>query len=245
MTGLDGVALALAVSLLLTIPVFRVLARGRPGDPDAARRSKTSTVAHWLHEWMAWVVSPVERLAVRRRLPPELFNYVGLGFGAASGLAFAAGALPLGGLLVAFSGIADVVDGRVARARGVASHFGAFLDSTLDRFAETFAFLGIAWYFGPNRWLTLLVVAALGGSFLVSYARARGQAVGVDCTTGIMQRAERLVLLSLAALFDSLVTSRLGWPAGSLLAAAIGVIGLGSLSTAVYRVVFIARRLRA
>jgi len=78
----------------------------------------------------------------------------------------------------------------------------------------------------------------------VSYARAKGDAVGVACRGGVMQRAERLVLLALASIFDRSVISAAGWADGTLIFSAVWVIGLGALGTALYRTVAIARALR-
>ncbi|MEP7086849.1 MAG: CDP-alcohol phosphatidyltransferase family protein, partial [Gemmatimonadota bacterium] len=135
-------------------------------------------------------------------------------------------------------------DGRIARARGIGSNYGEFLDSMLDRFAEMFAFLGIALYFEPTWWAMSATVLASGGSMMVSYARAKGEAVGVDCRGGIMQRAERLVTLAVASLIDTPITAALGWIPGVILLSAVTLIGLGSLGTAVYRTVYICKALR-
>jgi phosphatidylglycerophosphate synthase len=144
---------------------------------------------------------------------------------------------------VLLGGLADVFDGRIARARGLVSRRGEFLDSMLDRFAETFTFIGLALYFQASRWAVLATLSALGGSLLVSYARARGEALAVSCKEGLMQRAERLVILALASLLDAPVTARLAWAPGTLLLAAVTVIGLGSLATAAYRTATISREL--
>jgi hypothetical protein len=79
---------------------------------------------------------------------------------------------------------------------------------------------------------------------VVSYARAKGEAAGVDCRGGIMQRAERLVVLAVASLLDAPVTTALDWIPGSILLAAVTLIGLGAMGTAVYRTVYICRALR-
>ena len=78
---------------------------------------------------------------------------------------------------------------------------------------------------------------------LVSYARARGESVGVVCKQGIMQRAERLLLIGFAGLFDPVATLWAGWDSGTLLIAVLGLIAVGTLLTAVFRTVWIARRL--
>ena len=79
---------------------------------------------------------------------------------------------------------------------------------------------------------------------MVSHARAKGEAVGVDCRGGIMQRAERLVVLAVASLIDTPLTTALGWVPGVILLSAVTLIGLGSLGTAVYRTIFICKALR-
>jgi CDP-diacylglycerol--glycerol-3-phosphate 3-phosphatidyltransferase len=174
---------------------------------------------------------------------PDVFNYLGVAFGAAAGVAFAQRELALAGWAILLGGLADIFDGRIARARGLTSRYGAFMDSTLDRFAEGFSFIGVTWYLSHSPVGAALSAAAISGSLLVSYTRARGEAVGVTGTGGVMQRAERLVLLALGALADTALTTRMGWPEGRVLLAAVAIIALGSMGTAVYRTVSIARTL--
>lgn len=231
------------IALVATMPVFAVRARGRPRDPDVARRRASVLLGYWLRDWLIWVVSPLERLLVRLRVSPDHLNYLGAALGLLAGAAFIARQLPLAAWLIALGGICDVLDGRVARARGIASAYGGFLDSTLDRFAEAFTFVGVAWYLSGSPWMAAATVLAVAGSLLVSYTRARGEALGVACTGGLAQRAERLVLLAVAALLDSTVTRPFGWPPGALLSGAIVAIAAGSIATAIYRTVVIARTL--
>src|ERR671937_285560 len=206
MTPVDSVALSLVGLGLLTMPVYAVSRRRRPLDPEVARRPATVLLGYWIRDWVMWLIAPAERAFVRARVSPDVFNYLGAAFGLAAGIAYARAALALAGWLVLFGGMADIFDGRVARARGITNSRGAFLDSTLDRFAETFSFVGLALYFAPRPWGVLAVALALGGSLPVSYARARGEALAVSCKEGLMQRAERLVILALASLLDAAVT---------------------------------------
>src|SRR6185295_7257281 len=107
-----------------------------------------------------------------------------------------------GGWAILLCSVCDMLDVRIARATGVASAYGDFIDSTFDRFVEVFVFLGFGQYLRTTPHGTLLAAAALAASLVVSYARARGEVLGVVCTGGLMQRGERLVLVILACLFD-------------------------------------------
>jgi phosphatidylglycerophosphate synthase len=237
------VGLLVLVALLASMPVFAVRSRGRPPDPDVARRPVTPLIGLWVRDWMVWVVSPVERLIVRSGLSPDALNYFGAAAGIGAGAAFAGNAPGLAAWLLALGGISDILDGRVARARGIASRHGAFLDSTLDRFAEAGTFAGLAWRFSGSAWMSVATVLAISGSLLVSYARARGEALGAGFSGGLMQRAERIVLLVFGALLDPGVTARMGWPPGAVLAGIVVVIALGTLGTALHRTAVIARTL--
>jgi CDP-diacylglycerol---glycerol-3-phosphate 3-phosphatidyltransferase len=244
MSTTTWVALSLMALAILTMPVYAVVARRRAVDADVARRPTTILLGTWVRDWLMWIIGPVERRFVEWKLSPDLFNYIGGTFGFFAGFAYSQNELALGGWLILLGGLADIFDGRIARARGIGSNYGEFLDSMLDRFAEMFAFLGIALYFEPTWWAMSATVLASGGSMMVSYARAKGEAVGVDCRGGIMQRAERLVVLAVASLIDTPVTTALGWVPGVILLSAVTLIGLGSLGTAVYRTIFICRALR-
>ena len=238
------ISLSLVAILLLTLPVYALVSRGRPIDPEVARRPKTILLGHWVRDWIMWVIGPMERGFVRAGLSPDVFNVLGALLGLGAGVAFATGDFALAGWLILLGGAADIFDGRIARARGLANNYGEFLDSTLDRFAETFTYTGLALRLAHTPWMALATVLALGGSMLVSYTRAKGEALGVSCKGGIMQRAERLVLLALAALLDATVSSRAGWQAGTLIGLAVAAIGIGSVGTALYRTWYIARRLK-
>jgi CDP-diacylglycerol--glycerol-3-phosphate 3-phosphatidyltransferase len=230
-------------ALFASMPFFAMRSRGQPMDADVGRRPATVLLGHWVRHWSVWVIGPLERWLIRSGLTPDALNLLGALAGISAGVAFGAGSLGLAAWLLALGGICDILDGRVARARGVASRYGAFLDSTLDRFAETGTFVGVAWYLSGSRWMSAATVLAISGSLLVSYTRARGEALGAEFSGGLMQRAERIVLLLLGALLDAAVTDAMGWAPGRLLSGAVVVIALGTAGTAIHRTVAIARLL--
>jgi CDP-diacylglycerol---glycerol-3-phosphate 3-phosphatidyltransferase len=123
-----------------------------------------------------------------------------------AGIAYFLGHPRWAGLLVLIGGIFDILDGQVARGTGLASAFGSFYDSTLDRISEIVVFLGIFSLYGgghpdfPHPWMVYVVALALAGSLMVSYTRARAESLGLDCKVGLMQRPERVVLIGVSSL---------------------------------------------
>lgn len=236
---LAAVLLAAALSMLV------YAAKGLGKDQDATGRGTQFLMGagDFLVHWFLWALSPLDRLAAALRLTPDFFNLAGLCFGALSGIAIGAGELEWGGWAIALGGVSDIMDGRVARARGLSSDYGKFIDATLDRFVEVFALLGFVYYLRPFAYGPLLAAAALAGSLLVSYARARGESVGVLCKEGLMQRGERLVLLILVCWSDGAITGALGRPRGSAALLVLGLIAAGTLLTAAHRTLWIAVRL--
>ena len=243
--ALLGGILLLAV---LTMPIYHAVAKRRGKDPLEVADRGTFILGRFLREWFYWFVGPIERTSLALGLPPIFWNIVGVVLGGVAGWAFAVSHFSIGGWAVLLGGVADVLDGRIARAQGVASEQGAFLDSTLDRFAEMGAFVGLAVRFGGSSAGLVWVTTALGGSLLVSYARARGESLGVVCKLGVMQRAERLMLLGLAGILDPGVSARWhpewaeSW-GGALLLPVLVLIALGTVGTAIFRTWWIARRL--
>ncbi|HSP09919.1 MAG TPA: CDP-alcohol phosphatidyltransferase family protein [Candidatus Dormibacteraeota bacterium] len=159
----------------------------------------------------AWVRRRAEALmsaAGRVPLTPNQVTVVGFCLTViASGLA-AFGQLRWAGVVLIFAGTCDILDGALARSTNASYPYGAFLDSTLDRYSEGAVYIGLAAYFvtvgGPlQRWLVLATLAALAGSFLVSYVRARAQSLGFSCQTGLFARPERVVVTVIGLLFGT------------------------------------------
>jgi len=242
-----SLASLIAVLALLFLSMAVYAARGRRPDADAQSKNAQflGGLGDFVLHWFLWLVAPAATLSIRLGLSADFYNFAGLALGAASGLALALGQLELAGWALALSGVCDILDGRIARAQGVASAYGAFVDAVLDRFIELFFFLGLAFLLRATPAGAVVATLALGGSVLVSYARAVGESLGVECTGGLMQRGERLALLSLGCLVDRTLSAALGLPTGTTLLALVYFIGVTSLLTAVHRTVWIARRLRA
>jgi CDP-diacylglycerol--glycerol-3-phosphate 3-phosphatidyltransferase len=228
--------------VLLTMVVYLFTAAGRRGA-DQTGRGGSFVLGFWVRNWFYWFIRPLTQGSLALGLSPFFYNALAVVFGLASLWLYATGHLASAGWMVLLSGFADVMDGEVARGQGVADARGAFLDSTLDRFAEFFAFIGMAWLFRDGVG-ALLVVLALGGSLLVSYTRARGESVGVLCKLGVMQRAERMLLMGLGSILDPSVSARFGWAEGTLLMWIVAVIAAGTVGTSVFRTFWIARELR-
>ncbi|RMF55602.1 MAG: CDP-alcohol phosphatidyltransferase family protein [Calditrichaeota bacterium] len=109
-----------------------------------------------------------------------------------------------------------MIDGKVARRGGLSSHFGALFDSSLDRYAEFFMFFGVGIFFlrqdtPLGMWTTIFAFLALGGSMMVSYVRARAEGLGYECKVGVMQRAERIVLIGVSSLLHEYVLMVVVW----------------------------------
>ncbi len=161
----------------------------------------------------AWVRRHAEALmSALGRLPvtPNQITFVGLALTFAASVLAALGHLRWAGIVLIFAGTFDILDGALARSSGRSYPYGAFLDSTLDRYSEGAIYIGLAAYFastdGPlQRWLLLATVAALAGSFLVSYVRARAQSLGFTCETGLFKRPERVVVTVVGLIFGGLV----------------------------------------
>ncbi len=196
----------------------------------------------WWHHW----ASPIVAFLVRHRWHPDALTYLSLVFAALSAVLFATEQTAYAGFVLFLSGACDSLDGRLARETQRTSARGAFLDSTLDRAGEILVFVGLCGYLRDSPFLYAALLG-LGGAVMVSYARARGQSLGVDFNRGFMQRPERVVYLATGAILDPLVRWQvdLGWFAdkGGFLALMVSFVALWSVVTAGYRVVAIARRL--
>ncbi len=244
-TGLQ-VLLGVLATAVLSMPVYTWTGASRRPDPLASDAQGAFVLGPFVRSWFYWAVSPVVRMSLAIGLGPTFYNLLGVAFGIGAGVAFASGQVTLGGWGVLLGGVADVLDGRIARAGGLADRTGAFLDSTLDRFAEVGAFVGLAVLFRSSSLPLTLAVTAMGGSLLVSYTRARGESQGVVCKLGVMQRAERLLLLGFGGLLDPTVAGLWGdGRVGTLLVPILGLVAVGTVGTAIFRTVWIARALRA
>jgi CDP-diacylglycerol--glycerol-3-phosphate 3-phosphatidyltransferase len=162
------------------------------------------------------IIDPTVRWMVRRGVHPNLVTTLGFLCVTGSGYLYHLDHVRWAGLLVLIGGMWDIFDGQVARVSGMASKFGSFYDSTLDRISEIVVFLGLLSLYNSygralaDVWMVYVIFAAMGGSLMVSYTRARAEGLGLDCKVGLMQRPERVVLLGLGSLafgldFDGVV----------------------------------------
>ena len=170
-------------------------------------------------------LEPVSKGLHRARVNPDVLTVVGLGFSVVTAFLIAHGRLGLAVVGVVLTGLPDILDGSLARHSGKASPRGAFFDSVVDRVSDAVLLGGVAWFLaGESAYLPLLAFAAVALSMLISYERAKGEALGFTAKGGLMERAERLVLLAVGLAFDVLV-------------AAIWVMVVLSAITAVHRFV--------
>ncbi len=147
----------------------------------------------------------VGRVLGRTGLTPDMASLLGLVINGAVAVVLATGRFGLGGLLLLLAAPFDLLDGALARATGKGSTFGAFLDSNLDRYSEVILFFGVLWHVQHDpthaTLRTLLIYGCATGSLLVSYARARAEALGFNNEIGILARPERVVGLGAFLLF--------------------------------------------
>ena len=186
------------------------------------------------------VIEPAISLLARNRVSPNAITTVGTLITIAAGAVYASGHIMTAGWIMAVTAFFDVVDGEVARRTGRCTVFGAFYDSTLDRVADGALMAGLTVFYATNathhnRYMMVVCLLGIIGTFLVSYTRARAESLGMDAKVGVMQRPERIVLLSVPQALFGLFWN--GW-------VLIGIVLLLTVTawiTAVQRIAFVYR----
>ena len=198
------------------------------------------TPTDYLKKGALRTIEPAISFLARHNVSPNAITTVGTVLTIAAGVVYGTGHIMTAGWLMGVTAFFDVVDGEVARRTGRSTVFGAFYDSTLDRVADGALMAGLTVFYATNvihHNIYMVVVCLLGmiGTFVVSYTRARAESLGIDAKVGVMQRPERIVLLSAPQAFFGLFWN--GW-------VLIGIIVLLSVTawiTAVQRIAFVHR----
>ncbi len=187
-------------------------------------------IPEWLKNAYLSALNPIIGLATKLNLHPNTFTTVSFLSGIGAAYFMAVGSLRIAACFVLLSGMCDSIDGKLARYSGKVTKFGALYDSTLDRYSEVLFFFGMAFYFIKHGWYLTSVALAigLGGSLMVSYVRARAEGLGFECKVGILQRAERLLLLGIGGLIHLYA-----------LVGAIWIIAVMSHVTAIQRIIHV------
>jgi CDP-diacylglycerol---glycerol-3-phosphate 3-phosphatidyltransferase len=191
----------------------------------------------------AKVFAPIARFFLRLGISPDAVTIVGtIGVCAGALIFFPRGQLLVGVLVVSAFVLSDAVDGHMARISGQSSTWGAFLDSTLDRFGDAAIFGGLAMYYvgpGDSRNLAALAIYCLVMGFITSYARARAESLGMEAKGGIAERADRLVAIlvmtGLSAIFDVPI----------LVPLTLGALAVASTITVVQRIMVVRSQAKA
>jgi CDP-diacylglycerol---glycerol-3-phosphate 3-phosphatidyltransferase len=173
------------------------MSASRQGAHDLRRGD--SVLPAWVKEAGRAILRPIVGAALALRITANTVTVIGLVITTAAAIVIAEGWLVAGALILLGGSLLDAVDGALARATGGGTPFGSFLDSTLDRASEAILFLGVAGYYLTTSAApavpVMLAMLALAGSFLVSYARARAEGIGLSASVGLAPRTERLVLV--------------------------------------------------
>jgi len=210
-------ALQAAFALVLLVAIFAIaltsIALYLRRSPDLSGVRGSAILGPGIRGWHYENLRPFEELLVRWRVRAATLSYVQLALAPLVAWVYAEGMMFAGGWLLLLAGSIDIVDGRVARRTHGGSKRGAFLDSVIDRYADALAYLGLAVFYADG-WGLWVALAALVGSFMVSYTRARAEGLGTDCRVGLLQRPERYVILGFGSIFGSIAEHLAGWHLG-------------------------------
>ena len=152
------------------------------------------------------LTGPVVAFLARTPLTPSALTWLGFVLAVAAAVLIAGGSLIAAGIMVLVAGFFDMLDGALARRTERVTRFGAVLDSTLDRLSEAALLLGVLALWAAEGWTAGVMLAGitLTASLLVSYIRARAEALGLECRSGLFTRPERVIVLALGLLLDQL-----------------------------------------
>jgi len=192
----------------------------------------------WVKRGYLRLIEPVAEFLVKRRVNPNVITTIGTLCTIAAAVTYAFGHISIGGWILGLTALFDVLDGVVARRTGRETKFGAFYDSSLDRVSDGMILGGLAVFYAtdtPRHSVAMVIICLLAiiGTFLTSYTRARADALGINAKVGMIQRVERVVLLSAPQALFGLAFH------GLVLTAIVTVLAVTSWITAVQRIAFV------
>src|SRR5271157_6237194 len=168
------------------------------------RKDLRLPITYWIGEGGGWLLQHVVTGLAATGITPNMFTFFALGVNSCAAALFAMGQFRAAAAALFLAAFLDMADGQVARRVGRVTAFGAFLDSTLDRYSDLALYMGLVVYYtliGRSFYMALAAVA-MASSFMVSYARARAESLIPSCKVGFLERPERIVLVIIGALFN-------------------------------------------
>ena len=188
----------------------------------------------WIGEGSRWLLDKIVGALAATGINPNFLTFLGLVVNFWAAAMFATGRFRLAAAIIFFAGFLDMLDGQVARRQNRVTAFGAFYDSTLDRYSDMALYMGLLVYYSVSARTSYVVLAAVAtaGSVMVSYTRARAESLIPTCKVGFMERPERLVLLILGGAFNRM-------------APVLWVISVISTITVIHRILYTWQETRA
>jgi CDP-diacylglycerol---glycerol-3-phosphate 3-phosphatidyltransferase len=203
-------------------------------EKTADTMTTKKTFTDYLRLWFKWVLDPLGRLFLRLGLTPNMVTMLGFLGNAVGAYFLARGDLLTGGILIAVMTPIDALDGTMARLRGEASDWGAYVDSVSDRYSELIIYAGLLYHFLVEGDVTggMLTFGAAAGSVLVSYVKARAEGLGYEAKVGLLTRAERYIVLAPSLVFNFIYVG-------------LGILAVFANITAVQRIWYVRRHAHA
>ncbi len=175
-----------------------------------------------------FIVLPIVRILILFKIPPNVITFVGLIFAAVSAIFYWHGVFWAGAVFLLLCGLFDTFDGEIARQTQQVSNIGGFLDSTVDRINEFMVYFGLfGYYYTHERYALVWLFLALFGSMMVSYTRARGEALGISPQVGIFERLTRFTLLVIGSVFGPHIVIYV-----------LVILAVGTIQTMIQRIIF-------
>lgn len=203
-------------------------------EKPANTMTTKKTFTDYLRLWFKWVLDPLGRFLLSLGLTPNMVTLLGLLGNTVGAYFLARGEMLIGGILVAVMTPIDALDGTMARLRGEASDWGAYVDSVSDRYSELIIYGGLLYHFLVEGDVTggMLTFGAATGSVLVSYVKARAEGLGFEAKVGLLTRAERYIVLAPSLVFNFVYIG-------------LGILAVFANITAMQRIWHVRRRARA
>ena len=221
--------------------------RGKVPYTERIARTRSKVMPRFIMEYGYWILSQPVWLLKKLRFTPDMVTLCSLPMAAGSGVAFASGRFSAGGWLLASAAAADAIDGVLARELGLSSDRGEFLDSVADRYADFFVTFGLLWYYRNDYVIAVIIILGIMGAQVMGYAKAKGEASGVDPKIGWMQRHERAAWLIIATCLSPIIAAFVEpfapHPTFHLSVFVLVLIAFFTNLTAIARTVYVIRRM--